>query len=194
MKQMQWINEPEKWQCNDQSLKMQVTAKTDFWRKTHYGFTVDDGPFYYAQMGGEFEVEVKITGQYKTRYDQMGLMIRKDEQTWIKTGIEYVDNQLNLSAVVTHETSDWNMLPLSTNPGSVWLKVLRRLDAVHISYSLDGEDYTLMRLAYFPDNTPVKVGLMAASPDGDGFEALFEDFKITHLPDQHRTGWLSKNT
>ena len=191
---MHWINEPDQWQQTANSLKMQVTPKTDFWRITHYGFTVDDGPFYYAQMGGEFEAVVKITGQYKTRFDQMGLMIRKDEQTWIKTGIEYVDDHVNLSAVVTHEHSDWNMISLPDNPGSVWLKAVRRLDAVEISYSLDGQSFAVMRLAYFPANAPVMVGMMAASPDGDGFEALFEEFRITHLPDQRRTEWLQHNT
>lgn len=35
--------------------------------------------------------------------------------------------------------------------------------------------------------------MMAASPDGKGFTATFEDFKITHLPDQRRLEWLKNN-
>jgi uncharacterized protein len=62
---------------------MFVMPKTDYWRVTNYGFTVDDGPFYYEMLGGEFEVVVKIKGEYKTRYDHMGLMLRIDEKTWI---------------------------------------------------------------------------------------------------------------
>ncbi|MEL7003107.1 MAG: DUF1349 domain-containing protein, partial [Bacteroidota bacterium] len=55
MKTMQWFNEPDNWEViNDNSFSMYVTPKTDFWRNTHYGFTVDDGPFYYANVGGEF--------------------------------------------------------------------------------------------------------------------------------------------
>ena len=50
-----------------------------------------------------------------------------------------------------------------------------------------------MRLAYFPDNIPVMVGLTAASPDGDGFNALFEEFAIKHLPDKRRSEWLKQN-
>ena len=50
-----------------------------------------------------------------------------------------------------------------------------------------------MRLAYFPDNAPVMVGLTAASPDGDGFNALFEGFDIKHLPDIRRKKWLERN-
>jgi len=37
------------------------------------------------------------------------------------------------------------------------------------------------------------VGLMAASPDGNGFKAKFESFKVKHLPDQRRLEWLKKN-
>ncbi len=195
MKKMQWYNEPEKWQIiDDSSLSMYVTPNTDFWRETHYGFTVDDGPFYYYTVGGEFELNIKITGEYKNRFDQMGLMIRKNEKTWIKTGVEYVNEKINLSAVVTHEKSDWSMVELKQNPKSIWLKVIRKIDAVEIKYSLDNKDFTMMRLAYFPDNVPVMVGLTAASPDGNGFNALFEDFDIKHLPDVRRKKWLEKNT
>ncbi len=194
MKKMQWFNEPDKWTIiNDTSMSMFVTPNTDFWRKTHYGFTVDDGPFYYAMVGGEFELNVKITGRYKSRFDQMGIMIRIDEKTWIKTGVEYVNQRINLSAVVTHQNSDWSMVELKEKPDAVWLKVTRRLDAIEIKYSLDNKDFTLMRLAYFPDNTSVMAGLTAASPDGDGFEALFEDFAIKQLPDKRRSEWLRQN-
>ncbi len=172
---------------------MFVTPNTDFWRKTHYGFTVDDGPFYYSIEGGEFELYVKITGAYKTRFDQMGVMIRIDEKTWIKTGVEYVNQRINLSAVVTHQNSDWSMVELKQKPTSVWLQVTRRLDAIEIKYSLNNTDFTVMRLAYFPDNVPVMVGLTAASPDGNGFDALFEDFAIKHLPDKRRSEWLKQN-
>ncbi|MFC2126053.1 DUF1349 domain-containing protein [Bacteroidota bacterium] len=193
MENMQWLNPPKKWSIDKKSLSMFVTPKTDFWRVTHYGFTVDDGPFYYSLQGGEFEVKVKITGEYKTRYDQMGLMLRIDEKTWIKTGTEYVNEKINISAVVTHEKSDWSVIELDHFPESIWLKAIRRLDAVEISYSFDDKEYIMLRLAYFPDNTPVMVGMMAASPDGDGFKALFEEFEIKHLPDERRLKWLEDN-
>lgn len=50
-----------------------------------------------------------------------------------------------------------------------------------------------MRNAHLQDNTPVMVGLMPASPDGNGFDAKFEDFKVKHLPDQRRLKWLENN-
>ena len=190
---MQWFNEPTKWNIQDNKLKMDVTPQSDYWRITHYGFTVDDGPFYYTTRGGEFEVEVKITGDYKTRYDQMGLMLRIDEKHWIKTGIEYVDGVYNFSTVSTNEYSSWSVIALQGKPDYIWIKAIRRIDAVEIFYSLDGKNYVMSNLVYFPEQKPAMIGMMAASPDGDGFEAVFEDFKIRHLPDQRRLDWLEKN-
>jgi uncharacterized protein len=193
MNQMQWFNQPKIWNRENDSMKMFVTPKTDFWRITHYGFTVDDGPFLYETVGGEFEVKVKITGHFQTRFDQMGLMLRIDEKTWIKTGIEFVNEKINISAVVTNEKSDWSVIETNSKPKYLWFKVIRRLDAVEIFYSYDDLTYTMMRLTYFPDNKPVMVGMTAASPDGDGFNALFEHFEITHLPDLKRLKWLADN-
>jgi len=190
---MQWFNQPKIWSFEENRLSLFVTPKTDFWRITHYGFIVDDGPFYYETLGGEFEVKVKITGDYKSRYDQMGLMIRIDEKNWIKTGIEFVNEKLHISAVVTHDKSDWSVIEISTNPKSLWLKAIRKLDSVEIFYSYDSITYTMMRLAYFPENKPVMVGMTAASPDGNGFTALFEDFEIKTIPDTRRTKWLESN-
>ncbi|MGL5228395.1 MAG: DUF1349 domain-containing protein, partial [Bacteroidales bacterium] len=83
---MQWFNEPQEWEIlNPTTFIMHAPAKTDYWRITHYGFTVDDAPFYYTTYGGEFETKVKITGDYKTTFDQMGLMLRIDHKNWIKT-------------------------------------------------------------------------------------------------------------
>ena len=65
--------------------------------------------------------------------------------------------------------------------------------SVEIFYSFDDKHYTMMRNCWLQDNTPVMVGMMAACPDGNGFKATFEHFKITHLPDQRRLEWLEKN-
>ena len=97
LEKMQWFNEPENWEITDNTLSMSVTPHSDYWRISHYGFTVDDAPFYYTTYGGEFEVKVKITGDYKVRFDQAGLMLRIDKENYIKTGIEFVDGKFNLS-------------------------------------------------------------------------------------------------
>lgn len=190
LEKMNWFNEPSRWSVSDNRLSMIVTPKSDYWRISHYGFTVDDAPFYYSEYGGEFEAKVKISGDYKTRFDQAGMMIRIDHENYIKTGIEFVDGRYNLSTVVTHHTSDWSVIALEKPVESVWIKAVRRMDAVEIFYSFDDKEYTLMRNAWMEANRPVKIGMMGACPDGDGFNVEFTDFSVTHLPDAIRTKWL----
>ena len=190
---MQWFNEPTKWEIKNNSLTMNVTPQSDYWRVSHYGFTVDDAPFLYTMRGGEFEVKVKVTGDYTARFDQAGLMLRIDHENYIKAGIEFVDGKYNLSTVVTHHTSDWSIIALDRPVPFVWIKAVRRLDAIEVFYSFDDVTYTLMRNAWMPDNHPIMVGVMAACPDGNGFKARFDNFSIKHLPDQRRVEWLKRN-
>ena len=120
-------------------------------------------------------------------------MLRIDHENYIKAGIEFVDGKFNLSSVVTHKTSDWSVISLDKAIPYVWIKAVRRLDAVEIFYSFDDKTYIMMRNAWLQDNIPVKVGLMAASPDGTGFNVKFENFSVKHLPDMRRLEWLKKN-
>jgi len=190
---MQWFNEPQKWDIKNNVLSMNVTPQSDYWRISHYGFTVDDAPFLYTTYGGEFEAKIKISGDYKVRFDQSGLMLRIDHENYIKAGIEFVDGKYNLSTVVTHKTSDWSVITLDKPVPFVWIKAIRRLDAVEIFYSFDDKEYIMMRNAWLQDNHPVMVGLMGACPDGNGFTAKFENFSVKHLPDMRRLKWLKEN-
>lgn len=190
---MLWFNEPTEWNIKDNSLSMFVTPKSDYWRISHYGFTVDDAPFFYTLRGGEFEVKAKISANYQTRFDQAGLMLRIDQENYIKAGIEFVDGKYNLSTVVTHKTSDWSIIPIDKEIPFIWIKAIRRLDAVEFFYSFDDKEYIMMRNAWLQDNHPVMVGLMAASPDGNGFQTKFDYFTIKHLADQRRSKWLKEN-
>ena len=193
LEKMQWFNEPDNWKISNNKLAMQVTPQSDYWRISHYGFTVDDAPFLYTVRGGEFETKVKISGDYKVRFDQAGLMLRIDKENYIKAGIEFVDGKYNISCVVTHHTSDWSVITLDRPVEHIWIKAVRRLDAVEVFYSFDDKEYTMMRNCCLADNSPVMVGMMAACPDGNGFEARFEEFSIKHLPDQRRLEWLKNN-
>lgn len=194
LEKMNWFNEPAQWSVSGNRLTMAVTPKSDYWRISHYGFTVDDAPFYYGEYGGEFEAKVKISGDYKVRFDQAGMMIRIDHENYIKAGIEYVDGKYNLSTVVTHHTSDWSVIALDKPVDCIWIKAVRRLDAVEIFYSFDDKEYIMMRNAWMEANRPVKVGMMGACPDGDGFSVTFSDFTVKHLPDLRRTQWLMNNS
>jgi regulation of enolase protein 1 (concanavalin A-like superfamily) len=175
---MNWYNQPPQWNEQDESMTVQVGAKTDFWRLTHSGAVSDNGHFYYQVHEGDFQAQVTFSGQYATLYDQAGLMVRIDEKNWLKCGIEMINDIQHASAVVTRDYSDWSVVALPTKPTALWLRVKREGITIEVSYSLDGERYQLLRQAYFPPVPSVQVGLMCASPLGPGFSVTFDNFTV----------------
>jgi regulation of enolase protein 1 (concanavalin A-like superfamily) len=174
---MQWFNEPPQWRHSDDEIHIVVAPGTDFWRKTHYGFIRDNGHLYAQRVTGDFVAEVKVAGAYRDLYDQAGLMVRIDDAHWVKTGIEFVHGVQYVSAVVTNDFSDWSVAPLP-NPPALWLRLVRKAEAVEIFYSLDGADYTLLRIAYLLPSSEALTGVMCAAPDGQGFDVRFEGFSV----------------
>lgn len=178
---MQWYNEPRIWEFKDDIILVTTHTKTDFWRETHYGFIRDSGHFFYQQVEGDFIAEVKVSGQYKDLYDQAGLMVRLDERNWLKCGIEFVNGIQQISAVITRDYSDWSVMPLPQNPAAIWIRVHRRGTAVEVEYSLGGIEYIMLRLGYLTPVASLNVGVMCASPEGNGFSMQFEKFQIRSL-------------
>jgi regulation of enolase protein 1 (concanavalin A-like superfamily) len=88
---------------------MTTDQKTDFWQKTHYGFERDSGHFLGVSVSEEFTARVRVQGEFRSLYDQAGLMLRIDETRWIKTGVEFTDGERFLSTVVTNGSSDWSV-------------------------------------------------------------------------------------
>ena len=180
----------------DDSLTFAVTPRTDYWRQTHYGFTVDDGPFLYTRLGGDFALTARLSAGYRAQFDQLGLMVRTGPEHWVKAGVEYMEGVRHVSAVVTHGRSDWSMQPLGAEVPAgqdVRLRLTRRGDHVECAYALDvaGEAlaYQVFRLAYLEPGVEVTAGLYAACPDGEGFEARFTEVQLAYLEDEARAAW-----
>jgi regulation of enolase protein 1 (concanavalin A-like superfamily) len=178
---MTWYMQPKQWKIEGQRLLVTADPKTDFWQKTHYGYSTDNGHFYFAEYPGDFEATVKVTGNYKDLFDQAGLMIRTDYRNWVKSGVEFVNGGVNVSAVYTREFSDWSVITRPDAPPTIWLKLVRKNDSVELSYSTDGKDFQMQRLGYFPPKVKARIGVMAAAPEGKGFSVVFENFKVIKL-------------
>lgn len=171
-----WLREPETWSANGDVVTAVTQPDSDFWRVTHYGFVRDNGHVLGRDADGDFTLTATFSGEYRDLYDQAGVMLRIDEENWIKTGIELVDGVQQLSAVVTRGMSDWSVVALPVAPASVTVAVERKGDTVTVRYGLDGAaPETMLRLAYFPPGVTVLAGVMCASPDGSGFPARFAD-------------------
>ncbi|MFB9908666.1 DUF1349 domain-containing protein [Allokutzneria oryzae] len=177
-----WLNPPAEWSTVD-GLEVTTKDDSDFWRTTHYDFVRDTGHALLRPVTGDFALRLAFTGAYAEQYDQAGALLRVDERTWIKTGIEFVDGEHFLSAVVTRDFSDWSVVPIPGLDGPVSLVVDRTGDTVTIRYGVgEAAPETMLRLAYLPPGGEVLVGPMCASPQGRGFPTRFHHFEVTTRP------------
>jgi hypothetical protein len=176
---MKWLNDPASWKREGGKLIVRARAKTDFWRKTFYGYVTDNGHFLHLAASGDFTFEARINGQYAALYDQAGLMVRADAENWMKCGTELVDGVRHASVVFTRQFSDWSTMDDLTQEGSVWWRAIRKKDSIETLCSLDGLKYVSVRQGYFVPTPAVEVGIMCAAPEGGGFDATFEGLKLS---------------
>ena len=82
---------------------------------------------------------------------------------------------------MTQEFSDWSIVPLQQDVESLWLRVSRKGTTIEVHYSLNGENYQMLRQAYLMPVETIDVGLFCASPVGQGFTVQFEGLKVRDL-------------
>jgi len=176
---LRWLNEPARWSEADGTLTVTADPGTDFWRTTSYGFVHDNGHLYGDELPGDFDLSLRLRGEFADQYDQAGAMVRVDERHWLKTGIEFFDGRMRLSTVVTLEYSNWAVGELPKGTGELGLMLARRRDAIEVKYQVDGGSADLAAVVYLPPDRPVLAGAMCAAPEGDGFSVVFSDLVVT---------------
>ena len=176
---MHWHNEPEEWSQHRTTVMLRVPPGTDCWRKTLTNTVIDNAPFYFLEVQGDFEVRVKVRASYDNPDDQAGIMVREDEENWVKLGIQMVDGIPHMCATVTHDYSDMSMHPLPRLPEFIWVHAKKIGDGLEVYISEDSFDWMQIRQGDITDDCIMQVGLYCASPNSkDGFEVTFEDFMI----------------
>jgi hypothetical protein len=172
-----WFNPPPELGF-ERGLVVTTAARTDFWQRTHYGFRRDDGHCLLTRRAGDFALETRVEFEPRTRFDQGGLMVRFDGDSWIKSSVEYEDARLSrLGSVVTNlGYSDWATQDISSAVRSVGHRISRRGCDFMLEWSSDGEAWHQMRVAHLHALAPdaeIDIGIYACSPLGDRFRCRF---------------------
>jgi regulation of enolase protein 1 (concanavalin A-like superfamily) len=175
-----WLNEPARWSPTPTGLELHAAPGTDFWQVTHYGFARDSGHFAHVPRDGEFALSTRFRADFREQYDQAGLMVRVDAETWLKCGIEHVDGADRMSVVATRGgRSDWSLHPaLGAGDGWYALRLRREGDALHVDALPAGGGPVALRMAPLDPSATVLAGAMAAAPTGGGFRVEFADLEV----------------
>lgn len=175
----EWVNPPESWSLEAGCLCVTTDAATDFWRQTHYGFTRHSGHFFARTTAGGFTAQLRVRARYEALYDQAGIMVRVDEATWMKAGVELSDGEALLGSVLTREQSDWATGRFGGDPGDFHMRVTVAEGVIRVQASADGLVWPLLRLAPFPVADTYQVGPMCCTPERAGLVASFSEFTVT---------------
>jgi regulation of enolase protein 1 (concanavalin A-like superfamily) len=172
---MTWVNQPRQWSRDGPDLSVRTEAYSDFWRTTGVGYDRDSGHAFLAREQGDLTAQVSVGADFSEQHDEAGLMIRLNERTWIKAGVQLVGDALVAVVVSTRDTSDLSITPLPglTEGQPVQLRLEREGNAVRVLCSPSGQSPQLLRLAAFPPGVPLGVGPMCCSPRRGGLDVRF---------------------
>lgn len=194
----------------DGVIKLKVPSQTHIWRHTEEDGSVNNSPFYFRKITGDFECTVKVSGKMQTWLDQCGILLQEKRGIYTKVSLEYHEppkehGTLRHYAACYVHPEEWQferslnpypgqfhrgdpkysyeMLDKGTN--KIWLKLSRLEGYVEANYSLDGEEWKELKAAKFSDAETLSIGLFGASPGGDqlGFKCSFEHFEVVEDED-----------
>ena len=181
---MEWVREPASWKaCDDGSIEVTTEPGTDLWQRTYYHFRNDNAPALQVTCDKSFfsfSVRTDFSGAHH-RFDQCGVVMYLDADTWLKGSVEYEDGRIaHLGSVVTNRGySDWATTEIAADVSHMWYRLSRREDDFRIDCSDDGVTWRQMRIAHVHGATgAVRVGIYACSPEDSSFTARFDHLDL----------------
>ena len=180
--ELKWINEPSEWEFEKDRIRLVTDPNTDFWQRTYYGFRNDNAPVCFFEREGGFSFTVKTVFDSRSLFDQCGVIVYQNSDTWSKGSIEYEKPGLSkLGSVVTNlGFSDWASTDVDASSGEMWYRLSRRGQDFLIENSPDGVKFHQMRIFHFHEAVDAaRIGIYACSPMDSRFTALFSHMTIS---------------
>ena len=174
-----WLNPPLAAEEQGDDLLVSALPGSDFWQGTFYGFDRDSGHALLAPFAPGQAVEVSFVVDYDVLYDQAGLLVRVDERTWVKAGVEISDGVPQLAAVVTHGLSDWSTAAMPGWAGRVvTLRASWDKDALILRARAEHEPWQMLRLTPFPAASAAAAGPYCCAPEREGLRVRFTGWQV----------------
>jgi regulation of enolase protein 1 (concanavalin A-like superfamily) len=174
-----WLNKPRRSILSGECMTIRPEQHTDFWKKTSNGKESDNGHFMYLnfECGFELEAEVVLSGEVKG--DEAGLMIRIDENHWIKTALQFINEMTyQVKVVVTNCGFSDESTHLIHLPKEVRLKVGKDADDYYVEVYFN-ERWTQLRVCHLiKESEFVAAGIFACSPRGEDVSAKFSQIRM----------------
>ena len=170
----EWTRPPQSSTLDDGALVAIAAEGSDAWRTTAYGFVHDDEHALLAPLAVGEAMEVAFAADWTGDFDQAGVFVRRDDEHWIKAGVEFADGHLGIGAVVTDTVSDWSVGYVDDWRGlPVTVRVSRLPDAIVVRARAGDGEWRLVRVAPFEGGADAAAGPFLCAPTRAGFEVRF---------------------
>ncbi|GAB3598608.1 DUF1349 domain-containing protein [Microbacterium tumbae] len=183
----QWRNPPVRTATTSLgALVAEAAEGSDAWRTTSYGFVHDTEHALLRPFAPGMAIEVDYLPRMSQQFDQAGLIVRFDDEHWIKAGTEFADGLPRIGAVVTDGLSDWSSAPVpGWNERPIRIRASWADDALTVRAGLVGEPLQFIRLAPWPAiaDRAVSAGPYLCAPTRSGFETEFLAWRVTPADD-----------
>ncbi|MDR2901247.1 MAG: DUF1349 domain-containing protein [Treponema sp.] len=177
LKDFKWDFE-SKVEINENNLKLTALPHTDYFVDPVSGTSIMNAPYYYCETDKDFVLNTKATREFVSTYDACALLVISDETHWVKLCFEFSDFGTHaVVSVITNGVSD-DANGVDIEGDTVYLQIVKRGGLFALHYSLDGNNYRMVRLCKLPVNNTVKVGFVAQSPRGEGGDCFYEDIQL----------------
>ena len=147
--QLEWTRKPKDFSISADKIEILTNPHTDLWQRTYYRFRNDNAPVLQMQTDEKyFSFVVKTEFESKQRFDQCGIVMYLDSENWLKGSVEFENDRFqHLGSVVTNNGySDWATTEIDAGIKSMWYRFSRREDDYCIESSIDGINYSQMRI------------------------------------------------
>lgn len=161
--QWKWTRVPKDFFIQENLVKITTAPFTDLWQRTYYHFRNDNAPVLQIKTSEKFfSFMVKTDFNSKHRFDQCGVVMYLDSENWLKASIEFENESIqHLGSVVTNiGYSDWATTAIPADVKSMWYRLSRREDDFCIENSVDGVNFTQMRICHMARPRRASTGLI----------------------------------
>lgn len=185
-----WDHTPTGWMpLEGGGIRVMVPAKADYFRDPTGKVVKDNAPFLWTAVTGDFVARALVRPTFAATYDSGVLMVRHNEETWAKLCFEKTDfgTTAAVSVVTRGLSDDANGADLDTP--ELWLQIARAGNVFALHYSIDGQNWRMVRIFSLDVPGEVRVGVVAQCPAGDGATVDLLHFSVDkRTPANIRTG------
>lgn len=176
---LQWLNEPTKWQFDDEGLTVVPEGHTDFFRP-YAGTPNDNACLLYTEISGDFTIIAHVQAHLAGFGDAGAVTVRASADRWLKLCLERSPKgEVSVVSVVTNPWSDDSNGELLEKP-ECYLRLTRKSNVFGMHYSLDGVSWRFVRTLGFEMPDTVMGGIHAQAPFGAGCQVTFSSVSLGH--------------